>query len=108
MFLGAIKNVIFNILEVWMHEKSFIDFSAQRIAKLSNSLVLKIAFIHALKCMVFCISNLDIKMELDESRRRYDEHPDEESIEEYFRTCARGFRRLNQLMRDFVSNQFQN
>ncbi len=46
----------------WMHEKSFMDFSAQRIAKESNSLVLKIAFIHALKCIVFCISNLDIKI----------------------------------------------
>ena len=30
------------------------NFSAQRIVKLSNSLVLKIAFISALKCGVFC------------------------------------------------------
>ncbi|MDP4039546.1 MAG: hypothetical protein Q8P57_03125 [Candidatus Pacearchaeota archaeon] len=26
--------------DFWMHEKSFMDFSAQRIARVSNSLVL--------------------------------------------------------------------
>jgi len=28
-------------MDFWMHEKSLMDFSAQRIARLSNSLVLK-------------------------------------------------------------------
>ncbi|MDP4039893.1 MAG: hypothetical protein Q8P57_04935 [Candidatus Pacearchaeota archaeon] len=44
-----------------MHEKSFMDFSAQRIARVSNSLVLEVAFIPALKGKVFCISNFDIR-----------------------------------------------
>ena len=41
-FLNAIKNATVSILEVWTQAKSFTDFAAQRIAILSNSLVLKI------------------------------------------------------------------
>jgi len=49
------------VLDFWMQETSSKrEVSAQKFVISNKLLVLKVAFILALKCEVFCISNFDI------------------------------------------------